>query len=169
MTRILMAPVFIYLLLTFPDKDSWQRIVALVLFVLAISTDGIDGIIARRTDKVTELGKFLDPVADKVLIGGALLTLSLLGEIEWWVTGVIIFRELAVTGYRLLVSRKTVIAASLAGKFKTILQAVAVGVVLAPIEIWIPLWSLFEQLTIYLALAATIVSGVQFFVAARQK
>jgi CDP-diacylglycerol--glycerol-3-phosphate 3-phosphatidyltransferase len=101
---------------------------ALFLFVLAISTDGIDGMIARRTDKVTDLGKFLDPVADKVLIGGALVALSILGEIDWWVTAVILLREVLVTAYRALVAKKVVIAAGLAGKLKTILQGVAIGV-----------------------------------------
>jgi CDP-diacylglycerol--glycerol-3-phosphate 3-phosphatidyltransferase len=169
MLRILMAPIFVFLLLTYPEQASWQRFLALLLFVLAISTDGIDGMIARRTDKVTDLGKFLDPVADKVLIGGALLALSILGEIDWWVTAVILLREVAVTVYRAAVANKVSLPASLAGKLKTILQGVAIGVVLAPFEVWFPLWSLFEQFTIYLAVAATVVSGISFFVAVRKK
>ena len=164
-----MAPIFVAILLSFPEQNSCQRFLALTLFVVAISTDGLDGLIARRTDKVTDLGKLLDPVADKVLIGGALLALSVLGEIDWWVTAIILFRELAVTGYRLVVARKVTISASLAGKLKTILQAVAVGVVLAPFEVWVPAWSFLEEGCIYLALAATLVSGVQFFLAARKK
>ena len=164
-----MAPIFVFLLLTYPEQASWQRFLALLLFVLAISTDGIDGMIARRTDKVTDLGKFLDPVADKVLIGGALLALSILGEIDWWVTAVILLREVAVTVYRAAVANKVSLPASLAGKLKTILQGVAIGVVLAPFEVWFPLWSLFEQFTIYLAVAATVVSGISFFVAVRKK
>jgi CDP-diacylglycerol--glycerol-3-phosphate 3-phosphatidyltransferase len=167
--RILMAPVFVFLLLSLPEPVSWQRFLALFLFVLAISTDGIDGMIARRTNKVTDLGKFLDPVADKVLIGGALVTLSILGEIDWWVTAVILLRELAVTVYRAVVARKVVVPASLAGKLKTILQGVAIGVVLAPFEVWFPIWSLFELFTIYLAVAATLVSGISFFMAVRKK
>jgi CDP-diacylglycerol--glycerol-3-phosphate 3-phosphatidyltransferase len=169
MLRILMAPIFVFLLLTYPEQASWQRFLALLLFVLAISTDGIDGMIARRTDKVTDLGKFLDPVADKVLIGGALLALSILGEIDWWVTAVILLREVAVTVYRAAVANKVSLPASLAGKLKTILQGVAIGVVLAPFEVWFPLWSLFEQFTIFLAVAATVVSGISFFVAVRKK
>jgi len=164
-----MAPIFVFLLLTYPEQASWQRFLALLLFVLAISTDGIDGMIARRTDKVTDLGKFLDPVADKVLIGGALLALSILGEIDWWVTAVILLREVAVTVYRAAVANKVSLPASLAGKLKTILQGVAIGVVLAPFEVWFPLWSLFEQFTIFLAVAATVVSGISFFVAVRKK
>jgi CDP-diacylglycerol---glycerol-3-phosphate 3-phosphatidyltransferase len=169
MLRILMAPIFVFLLLAYPEQATWQRFLALLLFVLAISTDGIDGMIARRTDKVTDLGKFLDPVADKVLIGGALLALSILGEIDWWVTAVILLREVAVTVYRAAVANKVSLPASLAGKLKTILQGVAIGVVLAPFEVWFPLWSLVEQFTIYLAVAATVVSGISFFVAVRKK
>jgi CDP-diacylglycerol--glycerol-3-phosphate 3-phosphatidyltransferase len=169
MLRILMAPIFVFLLLAYPEQATWQRFLALLLFVLAISTDGIDGMIARRTDKVTDLGKFLDPVADKVLIGGALLALSILGEIDWWVTAVILLREVAVTVYRAAVANKVSLPASLAGKLKTILQGVAIGVVLAPFEVWFPLWSLFEQFTIFLAVAATVVSGISFFVAVRKK
>jgi CDP-diacylglycerol--glycerol-3-phosphate 3-phosphatidyltransferase len=169
MLRILMAPIFVFLLFAYPEQATWQRFLALFLFVLAISTDGIDGMIARRTDKVTELGKFLDPVADKVLIGGALLALSILGEIDWWVTAVILLREVAVTVYRAAVAKKVSLPASLAGKLKTILQGVAIGVVLAPFEVWFPLWSLFEQSTIYLAVAATVVSGISFFMAVRKK
>jgi CDP-diacylglycerol--glycerol-3-phosphate 3-phosphatidyltransferase len=169
MLRILMAPIFVYLLLAYPEQATWQRFLALLLFVLAISTDGIDGMIARRTDKVTDLGKFLDPVADKVLIGGALVALSILGEIDWWVTVVILAREVAVTVYRALVAKKVSLPASAAGKLKTILQGVAIGVVLAPFEVWFSLWSLFEQFTIYLAVAATVVSGVSFFMTVRKK
>jgi len=169
MLRILMAPIFVFLLLAYSEQASWQRFLALFLFVLAISTDGIDGMIARRTDKVTELGKFLDPVADKVLIGGALLVLSILGEIDWWVTAVILLREVAVTVYRAAVAKKVSLPASVAGKLKTILQGVAIGVVLAPFEVWFPLWSLFEQFTIYFAVVATVVSGISFFMAVRKK
>jgi CDP-diacylglycerol---glycerol-3-phosphate 3-phosphatidyltransferase len=169
MLRILMAPIFMFLLLAFPEPASWQRFLALFLFVLAISTDGIDGMIARRTDKVTDLGKFLDPVADKVLIGGALVTLSILGEIEWWVTAVILLREVLVTAYRALVAKKVSLPASWEGKLKTILQGVAIGVVLAPIEVWVPIWSVFELFTVYLAVAATVFSGITFFMAVRKK
>jgi CDP-diacylglycerol--glycerol-3-phosphate 3-phosphatidyltransferase len=169
MLRILMAPLFVFLLFSYPEQAIWQRFLALVLFVLAISTDGIDGMIARRTNQVTNLGKFLDPVADKVLIGSALLSLSILGEIDWWVTTVILLREAAVTIYRLAVANKVSLPASWAGKLKTILQAVAIGVVLAPLELWFPLWSLFEQFTIYLAVAATLISGASFFMSVRKK
>lgn len=167
--RIALVPLFVYLLLATEAQTSWQRWVALLVFVLAISTDGIDGMIARRTNKVTNLGKILDPIADKALIGGALITLSFLGEIDWWITVLILGRELLVTGYRITAVRKEVISSTLAGKLKTILQGVAIGFVLAPFEFWFPVWSFFEQSLLFIALASTLISGVQFFLAAAKK
>ena len=167
--RIALVPVFVYLLLIAGDPVSVERWVAIFVFVLAISTDGLDGAIARRTDRVTNLGKILDPIADKALLGGALLTLSFLGEIAWWITILILARELAVTLYRVVVAQKQVIAATLAGKLKTFFQGLAIGAVLAPFEVWFPAWSVIEQGLLFLALGSTLVSGAQFFVAANKK
>jgi CDP-diacylglycerol--glycerol-3-phosphate 3-phosphatidyltransferase len=167
--RILLAPLFVYLLLVSPDPNSWQHWLATFVFVLAISTDGIDGAVARRTGKVTNLGKILDPIADKALLGSSLVTLSFLGEIDWWITIAILAREFAVTIYRVMVVKNNVIPASRAGKLKTILQGVAIGAVLAPFEIWVQAWSFVEQGLLFLALASTLISGVQFFVAASKK
>jgi CDP-diacylglycerol---glycerol-3-phosphate 3-phosphatidyltransferase len=167
--RIALVPLFVFLLLIAQDSNSIERWAAIAVFVLAISTDGLDGAIARRTDKVTNLGKILDPIADKALLGGALLTLSFLGEIDWWITILILARELAVTVYRVVALKKDVIAATLAGKLKTVFQGVAIGSVLAPFEIWVPAWSFVEQGLLFVALASTLISGFQFFVAAKKK
>lgn len=167
--RIALVPLFVILLLVPAPQNSWERWVAIVVFVLAISTDGLDGAIARRTNTVTNLGKILDPIADKALLGGALLTLSYLGEIAWWITILILARELAVTLYRVVVAKKNVIAATLAGKLKTIFQGVAIGAVLAPFEIWVPAWTFVEQAMLLVALASTLWSGFQFFAAAIKK
>ena len=167
--RIALVPLFVFLLLISTDANSIERWAAIVVFVLAISTDGIDGAIARKTNKVTNLGKILDPIADKALLGGALLTLSYLGEIDWWITILILVRELGVTLYRVVVVKRNVISAALAGKLKTILQGVAIGAVLAPFEIWVPAWSFLEQGLLFVALGATLISGLQFFVAANKK
>ena len=167
--RIALVPVFVFLLLIAQDSNSIERWAAIVVFVLAISTDGLDGAIARRTDKVTNLGKILDPIADKALLGGALLTLSFLGEIDWWITILILAREIAVTVYRVVALKKDVIAATLAGKLKTVFQGAAIGAVLAPFEIWVPAWSFVEQGLLFVALASTLISGFQFFVAAKKK
>ncbi len=167
--RILLAPVFVYLLLVSPDPNSWQHWLATFVFVLAISTDGIDGAVARRTGKVTNLGKILDPIADKALLGSSLVTLSYLGEIDWWITIAILAREFAVTLYRVIVVKNKVIPASRSGKVKTILQGIAIGAVLAPFEIWVQAWSFVEQGLLFLALGSTLISGFQFFVAASKK
>jgi CDP-diacylglycerol--glycerol-3-phosphate 3-phosphatidyltransferase len=167
--RIILVPLFVFLLMISTNTNSIERWAAIVVFVLAISTDGIDGAIARKTNKVTNLGKILDPIADKALLGGALLTLSYLGEIDWWITVLILVRELSVTLYRVVVVKRNVISATLAGKLKTIFQGVAIGAVLAPFEIWVPAWSFLEQGLLFIALGATLISGLQFFVAANKK
>jgi CDP-diacylglycerol--glycerol-3-phosphate 3-phosphatidyltransferase len=169
LARIALVPVFVFLLLIASDQNSLERWVAIVVFVLAISTDGLDGAIARKTDKVTNLGKILDPIADKALIGGSLLTLSYLGEIDWWITVLILARELAVTLYRVVLVKTKVISATFAGKLKTIFQGVAIGAVLAPFELWVPAWSFVEEGLLFVALASTLISGLQFFVAANKK
>ena len=167
--RIAFAPLFVYLLLISPDPSSWQHWLANFVFVFAISTDGIDGAVARRTGKVTNLGKILDPIADKALLGSALVTLSFLGEIDWWITILILAREIAVTLYRVILIKNKVIAAAGSGKLKTVLQGVAIGAVLAPFEVWVPMWSFVEEGLMLAALASTLISGIQFFVAASKK
>jgi CDP-diacylglycerol---glycerol-3-phosphate 3-phosphatidyltransferase len=161
LARIALVPLFVYLLLVAESVNSLERWLAGFVFVLAISTDGLDGAIARKSGKVTNLGKILDPIADKALIGGSLLTLSFLGEISWWISFVIIAREALVTLFRLVVLRRDVIAASWLGKIKTIIQAIAIGAVLAPFEIWLPLWTYFETALLWLAVLATVISGFQ--------
>jgi CDP-diacylglycerol--glycerol-3-phosphate 3-phosphatidyltransferase len=131
--RILLAPLFVWMLLADGGDDGWLRWAAAVLFILAIATDGVDGALARRNGQVTDLGKLLDPIADKVLTGGALIALSILGELPWWVTIVILVREVGITVYRFVVIRQGVIAASRGGKIKTIVQSVAISLALVPL------------------------------------
>ncbi|WP_431218303.1 CDP-diacylglycerol--glycerol-3-phosphate 3-phosphatidyltransferase [Leifsonia xyli] len=135
--RILLAPLFVWMLLADGGDDGWLRWAAAALFILAIATDGVDGALARRKGLVTDLGKLLDPIADKVLTGGALIALSILGELPWWVTVVILVREIGITIYRFVVIRQGVIAASRGGKIKTIVQSVAISFAL------VPLWTVF--------------------------
>ena len=135
--RILLAPLFVWMLLADGGDDGWLRWAAAALFILAIATDGVDGALARRNGQVTELGKLLDPIADKVLTGGALIALSILNELPWWVTVVILVREIGITVYRFVVIRQGVIAASRGGKIKTIVQSVAISFAL------VPLWTVF--------------------------
>ena len=166
--RILLAPIFVLVLMTFPEPAAHERWIVVALFVLASATDGVDGALARRRNQVTNLGKILDPIADKVLIGGALVALSALGQVPWWVTAIILVRELGITAYRFMVIRDRVIAASGGGKFKTVMQSVAVGFYLSPLAgYWEPVAYL-QLFLIYFALALTITSGVQYLMAARK-
>ncbi|MEY9851092.1 CDP-diacylglycerol--glycerol-3-phosphate 3-phosphatidyltransferase [Leifsonia sp. EB41] len=161
--RILLAPVFIWMLLADAGHDGPLRWTAAVLFVLAIATDGVDGAIARRNNLVTDLGKLLDPIADKVLTGGALVSLSILGELPWWVTIVILVREIGITVYRFVVIRQGVIAASRGGKIKTIVQSVAISFAL------FPLWTIFGDWIFWVngilmtaAVILTVVTGFDY-------
>ncbi|MEY4492565.1 MAG: hypothetical protein RL085_976 [Actinomycetota bacterium] len=160
--RIAVAPIFIALLFASPEKTSLQRWLALILFVLAISTDGIDGAIARKRNLVTNLGKLLDPIADKALIGGALVALSILGELSWFITGAILLREFGITIYRLIVAKRRVLAASGGGKFKTIIQSIALGFLVSPLDTYFPWLIPVEMILIYLALFTTIITGLQY-------
>jgi CDP-diacylglycerol---glycerol-3-phosphate 3-phosphatidyltransferase len=157
-SRILVVPIVIWLILN--EWDSYiGRGVAIVLLVVAASTDGIDGAIARKRDLVTNLGKILDPIADKALLSGALIALSIQGAVPWLATGLILFRELGVTLYRLVVVKKRVIAATGGGKFKTVMQIIAVSLYVAPLGI-LGLWYLWlSDIVLWFTVALTLVTG----------
>jgi CDP-diacylglycerol--glycerol-3-phosphate 3-phosphatidyltransferase len=161
--RIFFAPVFFWMLLADGGADGALRWWAAVLFIVGIATDGIDGHIARSRGLVTELGKLLDPIADKVLTGAALIGLSIIGELWWWVTIVILVREVGITVYRFAVIRGGVIPASRGGKLKTVAQAIAISLAL------VPLWALLGDWVHWvnwvfmgIALVLTIVSGLDY-------
>jgi CDP-diacylglycerol--glycerol-3-phosphate 3-phosphatidyltransferase len=161
--RILLAPVFIVLLLEDGRHDGYLRYIAAVLFVFAITTDSVDGLLARQRNLVTNLGKIIDPIADKVLTGGALVVLSVLGEIPWWITIVILVREIGITVYRFIALRDRVIAASWLGKVKTVVQAVAISFALFPFWQFLGSWvNGVNAVLIVLALVLTVVSGVEY-------
>jgi CDP-diacylglycerol--glycerol-3-phosphate 3-phosphatidyltransferase len=132
--RILLVPVFIWLLFIDNGADLIWRSVATALFILAIATDGVDGHLARGRNLITNVGIILDPIADKLLVGGALVSLSILGDLWWWVTIVILVRELGITAFRFAVLRKRVIPASKGGKLKTVFQSIAISLFLAPLQ-----------------------------------
>jgi CDP-diacylglycerol--glycerol-3-phosphate 3-phosphatidyltransferase len=131
--RLLLVPVFAFLLLHGDSPNSW-RIAAFIVFFIASVTDRIDGEVARKRGIVTEFGKLVDPIADKALIGTALVAISLLGDLPWWVTIVILGREIGVTALRFWVIRHGVMAASRGGKLKTLLQSVAIGLYVLPLS-----------------------------------
>jgi CDP-diacylglycerol--glycerol-3-phosphate 3-phosphatidyltransferase len=165
--RILLAPLFIWLLLTDAGHDGWVRWVAAALFVVAILTDSVDGFLARGRNLVTDAGKILDPIADKVLVGGALVALSILGEVWWWVTIVILVREVGITVYRFVVIRNRVIPADVLGKIKTWVQSVAVALALLPVDRFVgPWYSWLVWVMLGAALVLTVVSGASYLWAA---
>ncbi|WP_245159247.1 CDP-diacylglycerol--glycerol-3-phosphate 3-phosphatidyltransferase [Blastococcus sp. TF02A-35] len=131
--RLLVVPVFALLLLQDDGLDNTDRYWATLVFGLAIITDRYDGLIARRTGQVTEFGKLADPIADKALTGTALIGLSVLELLPWWVTAVILVREVGVTVLRFWVIRHGVIAASRGGKAKTVVQALAIALYILPL------------------------------------
>jgi CDP-diacylglycerol--glycerol-3-phosphate 3-phosphatidyltransferase len=166
LVRILFAPAFMWMLLTAGDDlSSPLRWWGAVLFIVGLATDGIDGAIARRFNAVSDFGKLMDPIADKVLTLGALVTLSLLGELPWWVTGLIAFREIGITVYRLAVLSDHVIPASRGGKLKTVTQFVAISLALLPLPgLWGSWMNAVNTGFMALALVITLVSGLDYVV-----
>jgi CDP-diacylglycerol---glycerol-3-phosphate 3-phosphatidyltransferase len=135
--RLALVPAFAAVL--FRDgghHDNW-RVGAWAVFAVASITDRFDGEIARRRGLITEFGKLADPIADKALIGTALVGLSLLNELSWWITVVILVREVGVTVLRFWVIRHGVIEASRGGKIKTLLESVAIGLYVLPLHGWL--------------------------------
>ena len=160
--RILAAPVVVVALLgETPNGDA----LAAGVFALAALTDGLDGYFARSRDAVTTFGKLMDPVADKLLIAAALVSLVSLDRLAAWVAMVIIAREVAVTILRTIANeRGIVIAASWMGKVKTVLQIAAVFALIAanPAPLWV-------NVLVYLAVAATVISGADYFFGLRRR
>ncbi|MBX3094750.1 MAG: CDP-diacylglycerol--glycerol-3-phosphate 3-phosphatidyltransferase [Cryobacterium sp.] len=165
--RILMVPAFVWLLLTDAGQLGPMRYIAAVLFIVAIATDSVDGSLARRRNLITDFGKILDPIADKLLIGSALVCLSILGELWWWVTALILLREFGITLYRMVALRKRVIPASSGGKLKTIFQAVAISFYLVPTWLLLGEWMHWLNAALMaIAVVLTLWSGIQYLVAA---
>ncbi|MEO9139033.1 MAG: CDP-diacylglycerol--glycerol-3-phosphate 3-phosphatidyltransferase [Jatrophihabitans sp.] len=135
--RLVLVPVFVVVLFAHGGHNDLWRIGAWVVFAVACVTDTIDGDIARKRGLVTEFGKLADPIADKALVGAALIGLSLLGDLPWWVTVVVLVREIGVTLLRFWVIRHGVIPASRGGKLKTLLQNVAIGLFVLPPWGWL--------------------------------
>ena len=157
--RLAVVPLFALLLLSDGGMDDDRRAWATVFFALAIITDRYDGMIARRTNQVTEFGKLADPIADKALTGTALLGLSVLGLLPWWVTIVVLVREVGVTLLRFWVIRHGVIAASRGGKAKTVLQALAIGMYILPLD---GLFGTARWWVMAAALVLTVVTGIDY-------
>jgi len=156
--RLLLVPVCVAFLV---QGGSGYRTAAFAAFAVASVTDLLDGELARRRNLITDFGKIADPIADKALTGSALVTLSALGQLAWWVTVVILARELAVTLLRFWVIRRGVIAASRGGKVKTLLQVIAISLYILPGGFWLE-----RRLIMGAAVLVTVVTGVDYTVRA---
>jgi CDP-diacylglycerol--glycerol-3-phosphate 3-phosphatidyltransferase len=166
--RIVLVPFFIWAFVADGGDYGPLRWLAVALFVVAIYTDKLDGDIARARGLITSFGKIADPIADKLLIGSALIMLSAVGELWWWVTIVMLVREIGITLLRFVVIRYGVMAASKGGKLKTVMQTVAIFVYLLPVtpaNSWLGVIALVIMLA---ALAVTVVTGVDYVVKAWQ-
>lgn len=161
--RILLVPVFVAALFVDGGQSTVWRIVAASIFAIAAITDRIDGQLARKYGLVTDFGKMADPIADKALIGAALVGLSVLGDLSWWVTGVIAARELGITLMRFAVLRHGVIPAGRGGKLKTAVQAVAIGFYLLPLPDAV---APFSAALMGLAVLLTVATGLDYVVQA---
>ena len=161
--RLALVPVFLVALFKDGGDDAVWRVLAWLAFAVASVTDRVDGEIARRRGIVTDFGKIADPIADKALIGAALVGLSVLDELPWWVTVVVLVREVGITLLRFFVIRHGVLPASRGGKLKTLLQAVGIGLLV------LPLGGLLRDLALvvmYVAVVVTVVTGVDYVVRA---
>ncbi len=157
--RLALVPVFLLALFHDNGDDSTWRVLAWATFAVASVTDRVDGELARRRGLVTDFGKIADPIADKALVGAALIGLSLLGELPWWVTAVVLVREIGVTALRLVVIRHGVMPASRGGKVKTLLQGVAIGLLVLPTQGWVTTAAL---VVMGVAVVVTVVTGIDY-------
>jgi len=156
--RLVLVPLFAWMLLAHPD-EPWWRLATAVVFLVAILTDTVDGFVARRYDIITRFGKLADPIADKALTGMAFIGLSIIGELWWWVTVLILVREWGITVVRFVVLRYGVMAAGRGGKVKTVLQAVALIMYLLPLPGWVEPLAMVVMLG---ALLVTLVTGADY-------
>ncbi|MFC4001109.1 CDP-diacylglycerol--glycerol-3-phosphate 3-phosphatidyltransferase [Prauserella oleivorans] len=162
-SRLVLVPLFVLALFQAGGTEPLWRYVATAVFAVAALTDRVDGWVARKYDLITDFGKIADPIADKALIGAALVGLSVLGLLPWWVTIVIAVRELGVTLLRFWVIRHGVIPASRGGKAKTLAQVVAIGLYLLPLpDAAEPV----RWVCLGVALVLTVVTGLDYVVRA---
>lgn len=159
MSRMVLVPVFVLVLFAHGGGDPAWRITAAVIFGVAALTDRLDGDLARRRGLITKFGTIADPIADKALIGAALVGLSMLGELLWWITVLIAVRELGVTALRFWVLRYGVIPASRGGKVKAFAQAVAIELYVLPLPVVVhPVrWA-----AMGIAVLLTVITGVDY-------
>ena len=158
--RVLLVPVFMFVLYSDINNSTY---IAGTIFIIASFTDTLDGYIARSRNLVTNFGKFVDPLADKILVSAALISLVELGKVPGWVVVVIIAREFTITGFRILAASEGVtIAASSLGKIKTITQLVAIVALLFNNFPFSKFAFPFDMIMLYISLFFTVLSGIDY-------
>ena len=160
--RIAVVPVFAVALLADGGQTVAGRLLATALFVAAAASDRLDGWLARRSGQVTDLGKLLDPIADKLLVGTALVLLSWLGDLPWVVTVVVLVRELGITVMRFFLLRYVVLPASRGGKLKTVLQSVAIALYVLPLAHLPAAVEVLAAVVMGAAVLVTVVTGLDY-------
>jgi CDP-diacylglycerol--glycerol-3-phosphate 3-phosphatidyltransferase len=161
--RLALVPLFGWLLLRESGTDATSRVAAVVVFVAAMATDLLDGKIARDRGLVTAFGTIMDPIADKALVGTALIGLSVLGEVPWWASMVILVREVGITLLRFVVLRYGVMPAGRGGKTKTAVQTLTLVLLMLPLP---DSWTWLTTGLLYATVVVTVVTGVDYVVEA---
>ena len=158
--RVILIPFFVFFMLS-PFFEGKGNLIALIIFILASLTDLLDGKIARKYNLVTNFGKFMDPLADKLLVCTAMICLVKTGRLAAWIVIIIICREFTISGFRLIAAEnQIVIAASYWGKFKTTFQMVMV--IMLILNLQNSLWQILTQIVVYIALILTVISLIDY-------
>lgn len=168
--RILFVPALVAALIIDAGEHGAWRWAAAGIFIVGIASDAVDGYLARSRNLISNVGKLLDPIADKAITGTTMVMLSVLGELPWWVTIVILVRELGITIWRLIEARRIVLPAGRGGKLKTVVQALALSLALLPLPALLGDWMHWVN-TVFMgaALILTVWSGADYLVRAYWK
>lgn len=166
LSRLLVLPILLYCL-TSPSRET--RIFSMIIFLVAAATDWLDGYLARKLNQVSELGKFLDPLVDKLLILGPMLALIELGQVPAWGVFLVLARELAIAGWRVtpsMTGTNAVVGANIWGKLKTISQIVAIALLIAPLP---ANWAIVAISAFWISVILTLISGAIYVLPAQQQ
>ena len=159
--RLVLVPVFAWMLLSHPDDLGW-RLASTVVFGLAIATDALDGRIARKYNLITDFGKLWDSIADKALTGMAFIGLSIVGELPWWITVLVLAREWGITWMRVAMLKYGVMAANAGGKLKTVLQSIALLLFLPGLPLMPPWLQWLAWFVMAAAVLLTLITAVPY-------
>lgn len=161
MLRILLVPVFIVIYISGLVPSPWNRYAAFIIFAIASYTDHLDGHLARSRNMITDFGKFMDPLADKLLVISALICFVDLGEIPGWIVIILVAREFIISGFRLVAASKgVVIAAGMLGKIKTVVQMIMVMMIILGFQYdW---YMTIETVLIYVSVVLAVVSVIEY-------